>query len=115
MNVPAPPAQRASAFAGAEDLNEPVATIQAIDVRFTYPGGSRPALDGVSVRVSPGEVIALVGENGSGKSTLAKILAGLIPPTGGTVVWGDQEYRDLDITAVRDRIAVLFQDRKSVV
>jgi ribose transport system ATP-binding protein len=48
-----------------------------------YPGVT--ALDGVSLRVSPGEVIGLIGENGAGKSTLMKILGGVTEPTAGDI------------------------------
>ncbi|PRX58542.1 ABC transporter family protein, partial [Nonomuraea fuscirosea] len=58
--------------------------ITADDVTFTYPGAETPALNGVSVEIKRGEVIAFVGENGSGKTTLAKILSGLYEPDTGT-------------------------------
>ncbi|MFD7323002.1 ATP-binding cassette domain-containing protein [Streptomyces sp. NPDC059875] len=48
---------------------------------FTYPGSPRPALDGISLDLKRGEVIALVGENGSGKTTVANLLTGLYLPT----------------------------------
>ncbi|WP_433259059.1 ABC transporter ATP-binding protein [Streptosporangium sp. CA-135522] len=84
--------------------------ITAEDLVFTYPGSSIPALQGVSVRIDRGEVIALVGENGSGKTTLAKILSGLYEPDGGHVRWDDTDLTDVDPDQLRHRIAVIAQD-----
>ena len=53
---------------------------------YTYPGGSRPALDSVSLAVARGEYLAVLGANGSGKSTLARLIARLIAPDAGTVL-----------------------------
>ena len=53
------------------------------DISKTFPGVK--ALDHVQLQVKPGEVHALMGENGAGKSTLMKILAGVYPPTQGTI------------------------------
>ena len=49
--------------------------VQLVDVSFHYPGTSRPALDGISLRVPAGQTVALVGATGAGKSTLMKLLA----------------------------------------
>ena len=57
--------------------------LQATNVSKRFPGVV--ALDGVSLTLGPGEVVAVVGENGAGKSTLMKILAGVYQPDAGTV------------------------------
>ena len=98
----------------ADDVSRPAPrgfrTLRVEDVSFTYPDTSRPALDGVSLEIGAGEVVALVGENGSGKTTLAKIVAGLYRPDGGTVRWDDVDVADVDPTELRESIAVIFQD-----
>ena len=71
-----PSAERTAPTAGAARLQR----LTAENVSFTYPETDRPAVDGISIEIGAGEVIALVGENGSGKTTLAKMLAGLYRP-----------------------------------
>jgi ABC-type multidrug transport system fused ATPase/permease subunit len=80
------------------------------DVTFTYPGASTPALEGVSLAVRPGELLALVGDNGAGKSTLIKLLLRLFDPDSGRVLIGGVDLAACEPTAVRSRIAVVFQD-----
>ncbi len=82
----------------------------AEEVRFTYPDSHRPAVDGVSLEIGRGEVVALVGENGSGKTTLAKIVAGLYRPEAGRVLWDGVDVADVDREQLRASIAVIFQD-----
>src|SRR5437868_1339823 len=59
--------------------------IRVRQLRYLPPGATRRALDGVSLDLSPGEFVAVLGHNGSGKSTLARHLAGLITPQSGRV------------------------------
>lgn len=84
--------------------------VSADAVSFTYPGADRPAVNGASVQLRAGEVVALVGENGSGKTTLAKLLAGLYEPDEGALRWDGTDIREWSLTSVRSRIAVIFQD-----
>jgi ATP-binding cassette subfamily B protein len=84
--------------------------VVAEDVWFTYPSGDRPALRGVSLRIEPGEVVALVGANGSGKTTLAKLLGGLYVPDDGRVLLHGADTATADRSALRRDVAVVFQD-----
>jgi ATP-binding cassette subfamily B protein len=77
---------------------------------FTYPTASEPALDGISLEIEAGEVVALVGENGSGKTTLAKLLCGLYAPERGRVTWDGVDTREIESEDLRRSVAVLFQD-----
>jgi len=91
----------------------PIAGIAFDDVSFTYPGGTEPAVEGLSLEIRPGELLALVGENGAGKSTLVKLLLRFYDPSKGSVRVGGIDLRDWDPEALRRRIGVLFQDYAS--
>jgi iron complex transport system ATP-binding protein len=81
----------------------------AIDgVRFSYPGG-RPVLDGASLTIATGELLALVGPNGVGKTTLLRIAAGTLQPTAGTVELEGRPMADWTRRDIARRIAVLPQ------
>jgi ATP-binding cassette subfamily B protein len=86
------------------------AGIEFDDVTFAYPGATNAALRDVTLRVRPGQSVALVGSNGSGKTTLVKLLAGLYTPTRGVVRYQGRDLRDWDPVALRQRIGVIFQD-----
>ncbi len=79
-------------------------------VSFQYPGGARKALQDISLTIRPGEVVALVGENGSGKTTLIKLLCRLYDPTGGSITMDGVDLREFETKALRNEIAVIFQD-----
>jgi ABC-type multidrug transport system fused ATPase/permease subunit len=80
------------------------------DVGFTYPDTTRRVLDGLSLEIRPGELLAVVGLNGAGKSTMTKILAGLYEPTGGRVTADGVDIRALGYPAWRRRLSIVFQD-----
>jgi ATP-binding cassette subfamily B protein len=90
-----------------------VDSIEFDNVTFTYPGGTEPAVAGLSLRIPHGELIALVGENGAGKSTLVKLLLRFYDADHGSVRVGGVDVRDLDPETLRSRIGVLFQDYAS--
>ncbi len=80
------------------------------DVSFAYPRSERRVLDGVSLALRPGEVIALVGENGAGKTTLVKLICRLYDPTAGAVTLDGIDLRRFRPEALRREIGVIFQD-----
>jgi ATP-binding cassette subfamily B protein len=84
--------------------------IDVRDVTFRYPDKDQPALDGVSLTIRRGEVIALVGENGSGKTTLAKLLAGLYDPQRGSITWDGVDLATVDADSIADQVAVVLQE-----
>lgn len=84
--------------------------IEFDDVRFSYPGVDEPVLDGLSLRIEDGEMLALVGDNGAGKTTMTKLLLRFYDPDQGAVRIGGVDLRETHPRELRDRIGVLFQD-----
>jgi ATP-binding cassette, subfamily B, bacterial len=90
---------------------QPIAQgIRFENVRFNYPGSSRPLLDNINLTIRSGETIALVGENGAGKTTLIKLLCRLYDPTRGKITVDGIDFTQLDTTTLRQQISVVFQD-----
>ncbi len=85
------------------------AVIELEDVVFDYPGPVR-ALDGVSLRIEPGQTVAIVGQNGSGKSTLVRHLNGLLRPTAGRVRIGGRDIRATHVADLARQVGLAFQD-----
>ena len=79
-------------------------------VRFAYPGRP-PVLDGLALRVQPGDRLAITGPNGAGKSTLLRLLVGLARPREGRVLaFGQERATEADFREVRRRVGLVFQD-----
>ena len=82
-----------------------LAGLEVDGVSVTYPGRGKPALDGVSLSVEAGELLALVGPSGCGKSTLLRVVLRLLTPDSGRVRVGGVELAELDPQAWRARLA----------
>lgn len=80
------------------------------NVSFSYPAATKPALDGVTLHLTPGHTLALVGSNGSGKTTLIKLLTRLYQPSAGRILLDGADLQDWQPLALRRRIGVIFQD-----
>ncbi|MDX2157705.1 MAG: ATP-binding cassette domain-containing protein [Hyphomicrobiaceae bacterium] len=71
------------------------------------------AVDKVSLAITPGEVVGLVGESGCGKSTLGRMIAGILPPSEGAILFKGRDIAKLggaDARAVRLAVQMIFQD-----
>jgi len=81
-------------------------------VRFAYDAADagRMAVDGVSIRIAPGETVALVGATGSGKSTLARLLLRLYDTTPGSIRLDGQPITAIDLQDLRRAIGYVSQD-----
>lgn len=80
------------------------------DVSFTYPGSQRIALDGVSLGIEPGEMVALVGASGSGKTTLANLVPRFHHPSAGRIVLDDIDIATIPLADLRANVALVSQD-----
>jgi ATP-binding cassette subfamily B protein len=79
-------------------------------VGFSYPGSSRPVLDGVDLDIRPGETVALVGATGSGKTTMTALVSRLYDVTSGRVTVDGTDVRDLPLAQLRTVVATAFED-----
>jgi ABC-type multidrug transport system fused ATPase/permease subunit len=80
------------------------------DVSFAYPGKEEPVFNGLSLRILPGETVAIVGPSGSGKSTIIRLLLGLYEAKSGAVQLFGADVREWSLHDLRDRLALVSQD-----
>ncbi|MFI8940604.1 ABC transporter ATP-binding protein [Streptomyces syringium] len=85
------------------------ATVEFDDVTFGYDP-ARPVLDGFSLRLTPGETVAVVGASGSGKSTVSLLLPRFYDVTGGAVRVGGHDVRELTLSSLRAAIGLVAED-----
>ncbi len=88
------------------EVPDPATHAVTIDrVTVAYPGRTKPAIEGCSLTIEPGEAVAITGPSGCGKSTLVSVLLGFTAPSEGTVRIGDVDLTDIDPAAWREHIA----------
>ncbi len=93
---------------GPEVLHAEACVVELEAVSFDY--GDGPVLQDVSLRIEPGETLALVGASGAGKSTLAALIPRFHDPSSGRVLVNGQDLRELTLQSLREHIAVVGQE-----
>jgi ABC-type branched-subunit amino acid transport system ATPase component len=88
------------------------ALLEAEDITFSY--GSVQVLFGVTLRVEPGESLALVGTNGAGKSTLLRVIAGLEQPSTGRIIFQGRDVTQMPAERLASRGLVLVEGGRSI-
>ncbi|MBB3308576.1 ATP-binding cassette subfamily C protein [Rhizobium sp. BK196] len=80
------------------------------NVGYIVPFANRPILSGITLRLAPGDCVALIGPSGSGKSTLGRIIAGVVPATSGCVLLGGVDISALRLCGGTRHVGYLPQD-----
>ena len=94
-------------------LAAPAAAAEALELQglhFRYADGEPEVICNCSLRIEPGESVAIVGPSGCGKTTLLKLLLGIHTPTAGAILVGGQPLARLGLGAWRARIGTVMQD-----
>lgn len=79
------------------------------DISFSYPDG-KTAIDGLSMHISHGESIGIIGANGAGKSTLLMLMLGLFFPSSGEILIGDMEVNSKTVSFIRQHLGMVMQN-----
>ncbi|MGH9169768.1 MAG: peptidase domain-containing ABC transporter [Acidimicrobiales bacterium] len=83
--------------------------VQLVDLEYTPPNGEQAIVAGVTLTVEPGTTVAVVGRSGSGKSTLLRLLAGLLEPTAGQILFDRVDSTALRYEDLRRQLGLVLQ------
>ena len=89
-------------------------SIELKDVTYRYKDATRDAVNGVSLKIEPGEHIALVGPSGSGKTTLAELMVRFFDVDNGQILVGGADVKDIDPEVLMKKISFVFQDSRLI-
>jgi ABC-type multidrug transport system fused ATPase/permease subunit len=97
-------------WSGAKTLKDIKGEIVFDHVTFRYPEATRDALTDFTLKIHPGERVALVGPSGAGKSTITNLLLGLYAPLSGQILIDGIPQQDLNVRALRRKTAIVMQE-----
>ena len=86
--------------------------IELSNVYFRYTDSMPYVVDGMSLKIQPGEYVAIVGSTGCGKSTLIRLLLGFETPEKGAIYYDGKDISKLDLRSLRRKIGVVMQEGK---
>ncbi len=86
--------------------------IELSNVTFRYVEDMPPVLDDLSLRIRPGQYVAIVGKTGCGKSTLMRVMLGFETPQKGAVYYDGRDLKKIDLKSLRRRIGAVMQNGK---
>ncbi len=102
--------EQAEEDAGKRSIQRASGRLEFDRVSFAYPGSGREALEGVSIRIEPGETVALVGPSGGGKTTFVNLIPRFYEPTAGRILVDGVDLREIALGSLRANIALVSQD-----
>ena len=95
-----------------EVLNKISGGIEINNLTFKYKENSPVILDDISLKIKPGQYVAIVGKTGCGKSTLVRLLLGFEKPTRGGIYYDGKDINSVDLKSLRKHIGVVTQNGK---
>ena len=97
---------------GKEQVTKLSGAIELSHVSFRYDDMMTNVIDDLSIRIAPGEYLAVVGSTGCGKSTLMRLLLGFETPQKGSIFYDRKDITKLDMRSLRQKIGTVMQDGK---